>query len=118
MNLQDIIEKESIQRIQRAGRIVFHSVGDTGAKITSAGLRNEAAVTDKMVGDFNESSPADIPSFLYHLGDVIYNFGENDYYYDQFYEPFRNYQAPIFAIPGNHDGLTYLEDPSLLLQPS
>ena len=68
-----------------------------------------------MVGDFNESSPADIPSFLYHLGDVIYNFGENDYYYDQFYEPFRNYQAPIFAIPGNHDGLTYLEDPSTSL---
>src|SRR5947207_1850901 len=22
---------------------------------------------------------------------------------DQFYEPFRNYPAPIFAIPGNHD---------------
>jgi hypothetical protein len=34
---------------------------------------------------------------------VVYNFGESRYYYDQFYEPFRAYPAPIFAIPGNHD---------------
>jgi len=35
---------------------------------------------------------------MFHLGDVVYNFGEWNYYYDQFYEPFRNYAAPIFAI--------------------
>jgi hypothetical protein len=34
----------------------------------------------------------------------VYSFGEPQYYYDQFYEPFRAYDAPIFAIPGNHDG--------------
>ncbi len=44
------------------------------------------------------------PAFLFHLGDVVYDFGEAQYYYDQFYEPYRNYPAPIFAIPGNHDG--------------
>ncbi|MCL2419995.1 MAG: metallophosphoesterase, partial [Conexibacteraceae bacterium] len=50
----------------------------------------------------------DVPSFCFHLGDVIYNFGEAEYYYDQFYEPFRDYDRPIFAIPGNHDGaVTY-----------
>jgi 3',5'-cyclic AMP phosphodiesterase CpdA len=49
-----------------------------------------------------------VPAFFFHLGDVIYNFGEADYYYDQFYEPFRAYDRPIFAIPGNHDGaVTY-----------
>jgi hypothetical protein len=42
-------------------------------------------------------------AFLYHLGDVVYNFGESRYYFDQFYEPFRAYPAPILAIPGNHD---------------
>jgi hypothetical protein len=115
MNLEDIIGKEIIQKIETAGRIVFHSVGDTGAKFTIAGLGNEADVTDKMVEDFNELDPADIPSFLYHLGDVIYNFGESEFYYDQFYEPFRNYQAPIFAIPGNHDGLIYQDDPATSL---
>jgi hypothetical protein len=45
------------------------------------------------------------PAFFFHLGDVIYNFGEGQYYYDQFYEPFRAYARPIFAIPGNHDGM-------------
>ena len=52
--------------------------------------------------------PAAAPAFCFHLGDVIYNFGEAEYYYDQFYEPFRAYDRPIFAIPGNHDGaVTY-----------
>src|ERR1051326_5727281 len=54
MNLADIIGKESIQKIQKADRIVFHSVGDTGAKYTRAGLQSEALVTDKMAADFNE----------------------------------------------------------------
>ncbi|MGB8738859.1 MAG: hypothetical protein WCD52_00975, partial [Xanthobacteraceae bacterium] len=39
------------------------------------------------------------------LGDVIYSFGEGEYYYDQFYEPYRNYMAPIVALAGNHDGM-------------
>jgi Calcineurin-like phosphoesterase len=42
---------------------------------------------------------------------VVYYFGEATYYYDQFYEPYRNYPAPILAIPGNHDGVVYAKDP-------
>ncbi|HVI65198.1 MAG TPA: metallophosphoesterase, partial [Bradyrhizobium sp.] len=53
--------------------------------------------------DCRASAEADRAAFLFHLGDIVYNFGEARYYYDQFYEPFRNYPAPIFAIPGNHD---------------
>src|SRR3954452_25042960 len=51
-------------------------------------------------------------AFFFHLGDVVYNFGEGQYYYDQFYEPFRNYDRPIFAIPGNHDGMVFGSDSS------
>jgi len=47
------------------------------------------------------------PAFFFHLGDVVYNFGEAQYYYDQFYEPYRAYDRPIFAIPGNHDGMVF-----------
>jgi len=36
---------------------------------------------------------------------VVYSFGEAQYYYDQFYEPYRNYPRPIVAIAGNHDGM-------------
>ncbi len=56
-----------------------------------------------MTNDCRTSDAANRPTFFYHLGDVVYNFGESRYYYDQFYEPYRNYPAPIFAIPGNHD---------------
>jgi Calcineurin-like phosphoesterase len=88
--------------IQAAGQIVFHAIGDTG---NMKGPRDEGKVADKMVGDFAESDPKAVPSFSYHLGDVVYSFGESAYYYDQFYDPYRDYPAPIFAIPGNHDGM-------------
>lgn len=99
--------------ITQAGQIVFHSVGDTGAV---RGPDTQNLVSDKMVSDFDEPDPADIPSFFYHLGDVVYYFGESAYYYDQFYEPFRNYPAPIVAIPGNHDGVVYPNDPQPTLK--
>ncbi len=85
-----------VQAIQQAGQVVFHSVGDTGS---AAGPTTQSLVADKMVSDFNEANAADAPSFLFHLGDVVYYFGESTYYYDQFYEPYRNYPAPIVAIP-------------------
>ena len=93
--------------IQKAGQIVFHAAGDTGS---AAGPATQSLVADKMVSDFSEANAADVPSFLFHLGDVVYYFGEGAYYYDQFYEPYRNYQAPIIGIPGNHDGVVYAGD--------
>jgi hypothetical protein len=94
--------------IQKAGQIVFHSVGDTGSP---KGPVTQSQVADKMVSDFTEANSADVPSFLFHLGDVVYYFGESNYYYDQFFEPYRLYPAPIVAIPGNHDGVVYTGDP-------
>src|ERR1039458_5983308 len=101
------------QTIQTAGKIVFHSLGDTGSVI---GPITQSLVADKMVTDFTEANSADVPSFCYHLGDAVYYFGEGEYYYDQFFEPFRNYPAPILGIPGNHDGIVYPTDPATTLQ--
>lgn len=98
--------------IQKSGQIVFHSVGDTGSV---KGPATQSLVADKMVTDFTEADPADVPSFLFHLGDLVYYFGEATYYYDQFYEPYRAYPAPILAIPGNHDGVIYSTDPETTL---
>jgi hypothetical protein len=100
------------QAIQNAGQIVFHSVGDTGSVV---GPATQSLVADKMVTDFAETNAADVPAFFFHLGDVVYYFGEATYYYDQFYEPYRNYPAPIVAIPGNHDGVVYASDPEATL---
>ena len=101
-----------VAAIQKAGQIVFHSVGDTGSV---AGPQTQSLVADKMVTDFDEANSADVPSFLFHLGDVVYYFGEATYYYDQFYTPYRDYPAPILAIPGNHDGIVYPNDPATTL---
>jgi hypothetical protein len=102
-----------VAAIQQAGQIVFHAVGDTGSV---KGPATQSLVADKMVSDFDEADPADVPSFFFHLGDVVYNFGEGEYYYDQFYEPYRSYPAPIVAIAGNHDGVVYKTDPAPTLE--
>ena len=99
--------------IQNSGQIVFHAVGDTGSV---EGPTTQSLVADKMVTDFDEANPADVPSFFFHLGDVVYYFGEATYYYDQFYEPYRLYPAPILAIAGNHDGVVYASDPASTLE--
>jgi hypothetical protein len=91
-----------VKTIQRSGQIVFHALGDSGAS-NSGKYPNELKVADQVTLDCESSPEKDRAAFLFHLGDIVYNFGEARYYYDQFYEPFRNYPAPILAIPGNHD---------------
>jgi Calcineurin-like phosphoesterase len=112
VTLQQVYGSEGAAKvlaIQKSGQIVFHSVGDTGSVV---GPATQSLVADKMVTDFNETNAADVPSFLFHLGDVVYYFGEATYYYDQFFEPYRDYPAPILAIAGNHDGVVYPKDPA------
>ena len=112
IKLADYVPPGITDGINKAGRIVFHAVGDTGAAKSSRqqseaiSLANEAGVADAMGADVQAGGP-DAPAFFFHLGDVIYNFGEGQYYYDQFYEPYRDYDRPIFAIPGNHDGMVF-----------
>ncbi len=88
--------------IGSAGRIVFHAAGDTGS--VKGPLLQDLA-PDAMAAETRTAAAADQPAFFFHLGDVVYSFAEAKYYYDQFYETYRNYAAPIFAIPGNHDGM-------------
>jgi len=109
MNLADVLDKGAVAAIKATGQIVLHMVGDTGAP-ASVKLKGEDSVADLMTQDLLGSPKAARPAFLFHLGDVVYYYGEEEYYYDQFYKPFKDYAAPIFAIPGNHDGITYRQD--------
>ena len=108
LDLQDFVPTEVLDAINTTERITFHAVGDTGAAkgVPATAIANEAGVADAMAADV-QSGGVTGPAFFFHLGDVIYNFGEAQYYYDQFYEPFRDYDRPIFAIPGNHDGMLF-----------
>jgi predicted MPP superfamily phosphohydrolase len=90
-------------------KMVFHSMGDTG------GIKDgsqQKIVADKLEQQFREATNANAkPQFLYHLGDVVYFNGEEANYNDQFFDPYMHYPAPIFAIPGNHDGDVDLSSP-------
>jgi hypothetical protein len=90
------------EAVSAAGQIVFHATGDCGS---TRGPATQNAVADKMVSDFDESVAREVPQFALLLGDIVYSFGEPQYYYDQFYEPYRDYPAPILALAGNHDGM-------------
>ena len=103
--------KELCAEIVNDEELCFHSVGCTG---NTHGPQNIALVADRLADEINGKLADALsvkPRFLFHLGDVIYNFGEDAYYYDQFYFPYRNYLGPIIAIPGNHDGLVRPNDP-------
>ena len=99
MELSSVIGAGPVQKIQSAGKITFHTVGDTGG-IHSPQF--QFAVADAMAADLSSGA-----AFWYHLGDVVYYFGQEQYYFEQFYDPYRDYNAPIFAIPGNHDGAVF-----------
>jgi hypothetical protein len=116
LDLAAVIDAATNQAIQAAKKITFHSVGDTGAA-KSTGPATEASVADMMVADVQAGGPG-APAFFFHLGDVVYYFGESQYYYDQFYEPFRAYDRPIFAIPGNHDGVMHGSQPNVPAAPT
>ena len=109
MSLSDVLGASAIAEIQASEQIVFHAAGDTGGIKEPS---HQFAVADAMSADIGGKSYASgRPALFYHLGDVVYYFGQERYYYDQFYDPYRDYDAPIFAIPGNHDGVIFSGEP-------
>ncbi len=110
MSLADVLSQATVNAIAATGQLVIHCVGDTGG-IERA--EPQLAVADAMTADFQGKTGASgQPAFFYHLGDVVYFFGQESYYPEQFYEPYRNYPGPIFAIPGNHDGFMFKGEPA------
>jgi hypothetical protein len=103
----DVILPGADAKIVQAEAMVFHAVGDTGG---IKGTETQEGLAAQMVKQIEDSrtqkQPAEEPLFFYHLGDVVYFNGMSVDYPVQFYEPYQNYDAPIVAIPGNHDGDT------------
>jgi hypothetical protein len=87
--------------ITAAKKLVIHCVGDTGG-INQA--EPQQIVANHMIADLGTAPSTAAPALFYHLGDVVYFYGEHEHYYGQFYEPYSEYSAPILPIPGNHDG--------------
>jgi hypothetical protein len=112
LDLQDVIDHALHRAIVKKGRMAFHISGDIG------GIKRpevQQLVVDGMEKDFKHSpsDPTVNPVFFYTLGDCVYYNGETADYYDQFYKPYEHYLAPIFAVPGNHDGDNVAPETSL-----
>jgi predicted phosphodiesterase len=95
--LGDVIGSAALNEVAAAGRLRFHSVGDTGGW---RDLEPQRRVAAAMAAELSGADPA---RFFFHLGDVVYPHGEREHYRDQFDGAYRAYGAPILAVPGNHD---------------
>nr|BFD86494.1 metallophosphoesterase [Streptomyces sp. Xyl84] len=83
---------DKVIRRTETDRFSFMVIGDTGE-----GGESQYAV----VPGFLEASRD--TSFAVLASDVIYPVGSTDDYGTKFFRPYRDYPAPIYAIPGNHD---------------
>lgn len=89
-------------RLTHAGKnqqqLSFHMVGDTGGM---RDIEKQHRVAAAMARQYQLA--ANQPEFLFHLGDLVYNYGETESYEKQFFQPYENYPGHIYAIAGNHD---------------
>ena len=104
VDLTEVLGADFLAPIVRAKRLSFHAVGDTGAaKVNAHQLRRRRSRTRRTLptrwpADVRAGGPTG-PAFFFHLGDVVYNFGEGQYYYDQFYEPYRGLRPADLRDP-------------------
>jgi predicted phosphodiesterase len=99
MTLESFFGNAAIGKINSFGKIIFHAMGDSG--VNSA---EQESVARAMSRDINDQNHEQGPSFMLHLGDVIYGPNKEANYADRFYRMYDEYNRLIFAIPGNHDG--------------
>lgn len=109
LDISTVLPAVIYQNIEKSKVMIFHLAADVG------GVKNpqdQVLVADHMEMQFDKSAPQNNPSFLYIPGDVVYYYGQLSEYNSQFFEPYKFYPAPIFAIPGNHDGDVDPTDPA------
>lgn len=76
------------------GDFSFIVIGDTGE-----GDPSQVALRDQLIA----AGKRDEVKFLVLSSDVIYPDGKMKDYETNFYLPFKGFEKPIYAIPGNHD---------------
>ncbi|HZQ46776.1 MAG TPA: metallophosphoesterase [Verrucomicrobiae bacterium] len=110
MDLATFFGPAAIAKIVGSGQIIFHSMGDSGV-----GTAEQETVAEAMARDINDLNHEQGPSFMVHLGDVIYGPNKEATYADKFYRVYDHYNRLIFAVPGNHDGEVFpTTDPGTL----
>jgi len=82
------------QGVSDAGDFSFVAIGDTGE-----GDASQLSLHDQLIA----AGKRDSVRFLVLSSDVIYPDGKMKDYEKNFYLPFKGFEKPIYAIPGNHD---------------
>lgn len=86
------VPADKVIRRDDPDRFSFQVIGDTGE-----GDDPQYAVVPGLLEVGQDTRFAVVAS------DVIYPVGSADDYGTKFFRPYQDYQAPIYAIPGNHD---------------
>ena len=111
LDIKDVVSKVAYDAMVKAKKVVFHLNGDMGGILYAV---PQELVAKGMEADFGAAmKKRQPPAFLYITGDCVYFNGQVSEYYKQFYQPYEFYLAPIFAVPGNHDGENLPGDNSL-----
>ncbi|TMQ90155.1 metallophosphoesterase [Actinomadura soli] len=91
------------------------ALGERGSPAAFTVHRADPEFSFVLLGDTGEgdkSQYAVVPPLLHAAGDtdfmiiasdVIYPTGDAASYTDKFFRPYKDYPAPIYAVPGNHD---------------
>ncbi len=82
------------QGVDESQDFAFIVIGDTGE-----GDPSQAVLRDQLIA----AGGRDEVKFLLLSSDVIYPDGKMKDYERNFYLPFKGFEKPIYAIPGNHD---------------
>jgi hypothetical protein len=85
-------EDLTVDLSDRLDRFSFLLMGDTGE-----GDHSQYALVPPLVAQ------APTTEFLFICSDVLYPIGNVNDYNTKFYKPYSRFEAPIYAIPGNHD---------------
>jgi uncharacterized membrane protein HdeD (DUF308 family) len=80
--------------VSAEGDFSFVVIGDTGE-----GDPSQMALRDQLIA----AGRRDAVKFLVLSSDVIYPDGKMKDYETNFYLPFKGFEKPVYAIPGNHD---------------
>lgn len=75
-DLSQLLRASAVEAIANAGKLVFHSIGDTGDE---RGKQMDF-VAEMMTQDYDNSPDTVAPALFYHPGDVIYFAGDIDGY--------------------------------------
>lgn len=108
LDLAHVVPAGPLRAAVAAGAYSCYLLGDVGGIANPAPQQRVAAAMCALTADAARYDEARAPCggslFAYIAGDVVYNHGARAEYLAQFYEPYRRYDRPILAIPGNHDG--------------